>query len=400
MGMIKPKVSVGIPVYNGAPHLQKALQCLVDQDMEELEFIICDNASTDDSAEIYQSFAEKDSRFRIYRYSENHGMGRNFTRAIEFATAPYVMWAACDDQRHPSQIRRCVETLEENPDAALAYPYTRFIDNDGNTLAEYHDPFDMTSDSPVTRYLNIIGNLGYCNALYGVFRSSMLNKTKLFAEMHIGRDAVLLTETLFYGKWIQIPEYLFYRNMHDQFLNAGNMPADVRKRRWIEALSIPPGTGITLPYLEYVYQYFQLLKVAPIPAKEKPQLIKATLDKLARGPLMNTIGPEVDRAVQLVCNNRFYEEWNPERTVYDDSPEWQQYARPFYLVDLLKIFEEILLLYPNYPGIHTARGICYAYLNRFDEAKTVLEVEMKHNPGIQTTQKLYEQVIKKLDQKS
>ncbi len=383
-----PQVSVGIPIFNGEHHLAGLLESLVNQEFSDVEFIVCDNGSTDRSDEIYKEFALCDSRFRIFRYDTNTGPERNYIRAFEFATGEYMLWAAHDDRFHPAYIRRCVETLQEHPDAALAYSWTRFIDNDGNTLTECQDPFDLTSDSPVERYLNLIGKLGYCNALYGVHRASVLNKTKLFRNLCLGRDALLLTEILFYGKWIQIPETLFYRNMHTKFCSVEGRNKDPRK--WIEQEEYPPGTGITFPNFEYLLRYFQLIKTAPIEPESRPVLIKATIDALAKVPYFEKVRPEIERAISLVCHHRFYQEWNEDRFQPPQTAEWDQYARPLYLTQLLQNFEEILLIYPNFTGVQTARAVCLAYLQRKREALAALESEMERNPQFAPAKALYQ----------
>ncbi len=385
-----PKVSVGIPVYNGEDLLAGALENLAQQDFEDIEFIVVDNASTDNTEEIYREFARKDSRFRVYRFTHNNGAARNFLRAYELARSPYFMWAAHDDRREPSCIRRCLEVLESDPEVVLAYTHSKLVDNDGNLVREHIDPFDLTHESAAERFLEIVGRLGFCNLYYGLFRSTTLTKIGFLLPPGLGTDALQITELLFHGKIVQIPEPLFIRNIYASHLKEDAWVKDVRA--YVEKKNFPLGAGVTLPYLDYICRHVEIVRAAPIEAGEKPRLVQAIIDKMARGPAFNQVKMELDRAIALVGSNRFYEEWNPGRAIADGSADWERVMRPFYLAQLLRQFEDALVFYPGYPGIQTARAICLAYQGRLSEAQAALEHELKNHPGDERALKVKEQL--------
>jgi len=70
MSKNKPRVSIGLPVYNGEPFLREAIDSILAQTFTDFELIISDNASTDNTEEICRSYAAKDSRIRYYRHDE------------------------------------------------------------------------------------------------------------------------------------------------------------------------------------------------------------------------------------------------------------------------------------------------------------------------------------------
>jgi glycosyltransferase involved in cell wall biosynthesis len=72
------RVSVAVPVYNGALLIAESLNCIVNQTMQDFEVIMSDNASTDGTSEICVAFARKDSRFRHVRHDTNVGAVKNF----------------------------------------------------------------------------------------------------------------------------------------------------------------------------------------------------------------------------------------------------------------------------------------------------------------------------------
>src|SRR3954470_1068595 len=99
MGMSerRPRVSIGLPVYNGQRFLAPAVSSLLAQTFADFELVICDNASTDDTEAICRRFAERDPRVRYHRNEQNVGAAPNFNRALALSTGQYFKWAAHDD---------------------------------------------------------------------------------------------------------------------------------------------------------------------------------------------------------------------------------------------------------------------------------------------------------------
>src|SRR4051794_3298661 len=95
--MPPPKLSIGLPVYNGENFLAHAVDSILAQDFRDFELIISDNASTDRTAEICRGYAESDPRVRYVRFETNQGGSRNFCYVFELARGEYFKWAAHDD---------------------------------------------------------------------------------------------------------------------------------------------------------------------------------------------------------------------------------------------------------------------------------------------------------------
>src|SRR5688572_10868700 len=96
-----PRVSIGLPVYNGENYLAEAIDSILAQTFEDFELIISDNASTDRTQEICEAYAAKDGRIRYYRSEVNKGSAWNFNRVFELARGEYFKWAAHDDYIAP-----------------------------------------------------------------------------------------------------------------------------------------------------------------------------------------------------------------------------------------------------------------------------------------------------------
>lgn len=111
-----PAVTIGLPVYNGAQTLRRALESLLSQGWKDFELIISDNCSTDDTEAICTEFALKDSRVRYVRQGRNLGSAANFAFVLSQAEAPYFMWAAADDFWSPDFIDVNLAFLRTHPD--------------------------------------------------------------------------------------------------------------------------------------------------------------------------------------------------------------------------------------------------------------------------------------------
>ena len=92
-----PKVSLGMPVYNGEKYIQEALDSLLTQTFTDFELIISDNASTDNTSVICQGYAKNDLRIRYIRQDQNKGAIANFKFVLDEAVGEYFMWVAYDD---------------------------------------------------------------------------------------------------------------------------------------------------------------------------------------------------------------------------------------------------------------------------------------------------------------
>ena len=92
-----PRVSIGLPVYNGDRYLRETIEGLLNQTFSDFELVICDNASTDRTQDICNEYCLLDKRVRYYRNNENIGAGKNFNKAFSLSQGKYFKWAACDD---------------------------------------------------------------------------------------------------------------------------------------------------------------------------------------------------------------------------------------------------------------------------------------------------------------
>ncbi len=114
------RVTVGVPVYNGAGSILDSLQSLAAQDYGDFNVLISDNASTDGTSDICSDFAAKDPRFAHVRQSENLGAMPNFFWLLDQAQSPLFAWRAHDDWSSTDYLSRLVACFDADASASLA----------------------------------------------------------------------------------------------------------------------------------------------------------------------------------------------------------------------------------------------------------------------------------------
>ena len=203
-----PKVSVGIPVFNGEKTLARTIESILKQDYANIEIVISDNGSTDSTLLIAERYALLDSRIRIERFEENQGSISNFNRVFELANGEFFMWASHDDEHEPEFIRLCLENLRRDPESALCAPRMRGIISPGSGGMWVGDLGSFANKkSIVNRYHETLTHFPAV-AIYGLYRSSMIRKTSLLRKV-IGSDLIFIQNLSLYGTFIECDQILF-----------------------------------------------------------------------------------------------------------------------------------------------------------------------------------------------
>ena len=208
-----PRLSIGLPVYNGERYLAGTLDSLLQQTFADFELIISDNASTDGTANICREYAASDPRIRYYRSDSNRGAAWNFNNAFNLARGELFKWAAHDDLHDPRFLAECVSALDHDPTAVLCFTRTLFIDDDGHVLREYPFPVDVASVTRRRLFLVYAGGGHIVHEIFGVIRKSALEGTALIGG-YVGSDLILLGTLALKGRFIQVQEPLFQHREH------------------------------------------------------------------------------------------------------------------------------------------------------------------------------------------
>jgi glycosyltransferase involved in cell wall biosynthesis len=260
-----PRLSIGLPVYNGDDYLGESLDALLGQTFDDFELIISDNASTDGTADICHRYEKQDSRIRYIRQPHNIGLAPNHNFVFQQSRGELFKWAAADDLYARDLLRRCVDALDEYPDVVLAHSWEAAIDDTGQVTQALEYPLATDSlraperfrgilfgssglfedNSAAGRRLVRVDNRGILRACdeYGVIRADVLRRVAPLASYHHS-DRIVVCEIALHGRFHMTPDWLYFRRDYpDRTYNASPSlrarcaildPArgDPRPKRW------------------------------------------------------------------------------------------------------------------------------------------------------------------------
>jgi glycosyltransferase involved in cell wall biosynthesis len=264
MTSVSPRVSIGIPVYNGAESLAKVLDNCLSQTLPAIEIIISDNGSTDDTAQICQAYASKNPSIRYIRQAETTNPTANYRFVLDQAEGEFFMWAAHDDTRDPEFIERLGKTLRDNPDAVLAFGDAVQYFEDGPLLV----PIDFSHTTRGT-----LGRLYWAATsplfhVYSLWRTEKLRRIDwTHGEWWLDTPLMMAAELL--GDFIHVPgvrlHYLY--NEHPFFPAGESVWWKALAGRCCDLLSLVVRSGRTVGKigglgLGTAASFFALLKIA------------------------------------------------------------------------------------------------------------------------------------------
>jgi len=288
-----PLVSIGIPVRNGDRFLAEALDSLLAQTFSDFDVLIADNASTDGTAEIAQSYARRDARIRHHRHETNIGAAANFNFCFRETNGTLFKWAACDDRLAPTFLERCVAVLESRRDVVLAASRTVEIDATGS-LGRIYDLSLRTDDPrPSVRFHDLIVVQHPSTLVFGVGRRDVLEQTRLIGNF-VSADRVLLAELALRGRIVELGDPLFQRRLHED----NSIRLD--KRGSLLAWYDPRLEGtLTLPSWRLAWEYVRAIRSAPLVRSERTDCYRAMMTHVRRRRL--PLQRDLSAAIRMVA---------------------------------------------------------------------------------------------------
>jgi glycosyltransferase involved in cell wall biosynthesis len=257
-----PKVSVGLPVYNGERFVSEAIEAVLKQSFGDLELIISDNASSDRTEQICRDYAASDKRVRYYRNCVNVGVNPNYRRVFSLSTAEYFKWVTHDDLQTLDFLEKSVPIMDRDRGIVVCYPRVAVIDQHGNVLKRRSYGLDTDSRhflKPDKRLQQILCINWGSPPLYGLMRSSVLRRTPLLGSTYAA-DQVLLAELALHGRFHEIPEDLLLHREH-----AHRSVYENPSRHSLTAFQDPTNArGIIFPAWRVLRDYVSAIWRAPI----------------------------------------------------------------------------------------------------------------------------------------
>ncbi len=209
-----PLVSIGLPVYNGEPFLEQAINSLLRQTFENFELVISDNASTDRTAAICESHAQRDPRIRYVRQTTNIGAMANFRYVLDQARGRWFMWAAGDDFWDPKWIERLHSRLARG-DCQAAVGQVRHVDETSRLIDHMATGrvFDYQGHrwARRLRFFAEFEGTGKANVFYALFDRRLLAQLPVEGYAH---DYHLIFSFLGLGNVAGVPDVHIHKRIH------------------------------------------------------------------------------------------------------------------------------------------------------------------------------------------
>jgi glycosyltransferase involved in cell wall biosynthesis len=205
-----PRVSIGIPTYNRAGLLKRSIESALNQDYPNIEVLISDNASTDETMDICRFYCDKlGSLVKYFRQSANCGATANFSKVLQMASGEFFMWLGDDDWLDISYVRFCVNDLLSDSSLTLVSGVPRYYRNDSPVFVGKQ--FNILNESWLLRVIIYYAKVADNGMFYGLMRTAQIQQINILNTM--GGDWHVIAALSSMGKIKFITEIQVHREL-------------------------------------------------------------------------------------------------------------------------------------------------------------------------------------------
>jgi glycosyltransferase involved in cell wall biosynthesis len=223
-----PRVVIGVPTFNRAGSLARALDSALAQDYANFAVLVSDNASTDTTPDVCQTYAAADHRLTYFRRPANVGATQNFIGLLERSEGELFMWLADDDWLDPGYLARCVQLLCARPDVVLAGGRAKYYQN-GN-LAREGQFISCQSEDARRRVLQYYRHVDDNAIFYGVMRLAAARKP--LVPNCLGNDWLFMAAMAYQGKISTVDGVFVHRTLGGVSDNFGKLAKALALPLW------------------------------------------------------------------------------------------------------------------------------------------------------------------------
>ena len=275
---MEEKIDILLPTYNGEKYIGEQIESILNQTYKNINLIISDDCSTDNTPEILKEFEQKDDRIKVYLQKQNMGVVKNIEFLLREVKSEYYMLSDQDDVWLPEKVEKSLEKLKQE-NADLVFGDLEVVDQDLNTIYPSFGDF-MLLNNKIKKYINS-DKLNYIyNCVTGC--------TVLAKEETIKRIIPLPTTSKYlihdhwiglmaslYGKVAYIPEkYIKYRQHGNNQVGTDKISHGFKKLDQVRELFINVKLGVFGTYVENndrfpeemqtlnteIYEYFKMIE--------------------------------------------------------------------------------------------------------------------------------------------
>ena len=220
-----PKITIGIPVYNGEKFIKRAIDSILSQTYTNFKLIISDNGSTDSTSIICKDYQQKDGRIQYIKQEKNMGWFFNFKCLLDLARSEYFVWIADDDYWKPSFLEENIKKLDLKPNIVASTGIIEYLTESKEVKTSIQKFKDKLRDKnknyksyrhvasvsgPYFKKAKYYLRFNQASFVYGVFRTEKLRQ-RWVSKLVSPWDLILLLNILKEGDFDVIEKVLMYR---------------------------------------------------------------------------------------------------------------------------------------------------------------------------------------------
>lgn len=321
------KVSIVIPVYNMGKKLVKCVETLINQTYHNLEIILVDDGSKDNSLQICQELERKDSRIRVF-HQENQGAGPARNHGIDHATGKYIYFPDADDYLERNAIELLVQNIVSTESDLVVFGYKK-VNQDGQVCGtKKYEPAVLDGDYIRKSYADFI-TMEAKNSIQGapwnkLFAMEVINKYNIrYPALRRHQDEGFIGRYMTYAKNVSfMGQVLYTYYVNDLKTEWDKYPVDyieavigLYKERQQNILVWNKQDKVThdIVYREYICNVIKTLELSFSPKhhfKRKNMRMKWIEDAIDKSeiksvPIPEALGKYQERVLDLICREKY-----------------------------------------------------------------------------------------------
>lgn len=231
---MEPLVSVIMPAYNAQRYIGEAIESILNQTYHNLELIIIEDCSQDETYRVAKQYAEVDARVKLHRNECNKGIAFSTNRGIALSQGNYIALLDDDDVAAQERLQLQVSYLENHSDIDILGGRSQIIDSEGNVLRKSVEP---RYNPKYLKAMLLFNNVNFFNGTTMIRKEFIDRNSLCYQEECLGmQDYKFFIDSSKVGRLSSIDSILLYYRLHDDNETKRRMDnhGELRKQKYAE----------------------------------------------------------------------------------------------------------------------------------------------------------------------
>ncbi len=209
-------LTILIPAYNEDKYILETLQSVKDQTFKDFNCIISDNASSDETGRICQSFVKDEPRFQYIKQEKNIGSSRNTEFLVQQVKTEFSMVFSGHDVLEPTFVEKTLFAINSNPSISFVFSKAIGINEKSQLIDDefMYQTYNFTGNC-LSRYIQSVREISNCTIYQSIVRTKLFQKYS-FVHDSLGDDHIFISYLLWHGELHTVDEVLYKRRFFAQ----------------------------------------------------------------------------------------------------------------------------------------------------------------------------------------